>query len=134
MASSKATAAALRLQIAVREYLAVTEVAMAFPSTIPEAQSLLKSLESSGISDHDKPRGRPLKRVSDQKITYLRKRCNYLQKRNQMMKKKLVAATNPKRQGRITTLWFPGKICRQLCVPLVTQHFPTSWEPRPLWF
>ena len=108
MASSKATAAALRLQNAVQEYLGTSEAGAAFPSTVPHAQALLKSLADNGISDRAQPRGRPLKRVTDQKFTYYRKRCNYLTKRNAALRKKLTAATNPKRQGRITTLWFLG--------------------------
>ena len=105
MASPKAAAAAVRLQQAVREYLETNAATTCYPATREPAQMLLQSLADSGVSDHQVPRGRRLKRVSDKKVNAARKRINYLVKRNADLQKQLKQATDPKRGGQILALW-----------------------------
>ena len=120
---AKAQAAALRLQGALREYLDLPEVATAFPATLEHARSLMESLAATGLSDHLKARGRPLKRVTDQTVVKYRKRCSYLAKRAARLKQQLQEATNPKRHGQILALWSMPQLRIFVSQTIKTLHF-----------
>ena len=76
MSAASAAAAAVRLQGDLRAILSMPEFTERYAGTVEPAQTLLTALEQAGVADRHVPRGRPIKRVSSEAVTRLRKRTN----------------------------------------------------------